>query len=440
MKLPFLSFYHVVTLLALCLLLLQPHSVWAADLTVECSSGNGCSVSGTEPLFGTQDGLWYPGRIVSKTLKLKNAGGQTRTMAIRANRKLPLSLLEQVMHLSVTQSGGGIIWAGSLQDFYDREKVDMGIYNPGVEQEYAVSASMDSQANNNYQGLSSEFDLTLGFWEEEVEPSPSPTPTVTPIPPSSPGPISTPSGTGGGTVLGVTAPVCNDLKPGSAPVLTSAVATGPNEVTLSWIKADDPVTYYLVAFGTEPGVMKYGNPNVGGPNTTAYTVNGLSGGTTYYFRVRAGNGCMPGDFSNELSAIPGGVVLLTTPEGFTEGVLGKQTENKELLEQPGFEPVGQVAGVAVCSEYPYWWWLPLVTQGILMSLYYLFVQKRQKKMMYVVVPVFLTGLSYYIHTILGCNCATGRLCPFYWVFSLLILCMFLASFYLIFRRQTSHSN
>jgi hypothetical protein len=46
--------------------------------------------------------------------------------------------------------------------------------------------------------------------------------------------------------------------------------------------------------------MEYGVPNAGGRETTNYTINGLSAFTTYYFMVRAGNNCMPGDFSNEL--------------------------------------------------------------------------------------------------------------------------------------------
>lgn len=32
----------------------------------------------------------------------------------------------------------------------------------------------------------------------------------------------------------------------------------------------------------------------------SYTINALTPSTTYYFRVRGGNGCMPGDWGNEL--------------------------------------------------------------------------------------------------------------------------------------------
>ncbi|MBI3290205.1 lamin tail domain-containing protein [Candidatus Microgenomates bacterium] len=119
---------------------------------------------------------------------------------------------------------------------------------------------------------------------------------------------------------------CGDTKPGSAPTLVSAVA-GTNSVTLTWSEASGPLTYYLVNYSTAPGVFQYGNPNVGGPGTTSYIVGGLSGNQTYYFKVRAGNSCAPGDYSNEISATPGGIFIESAPAaGFVEGVLGAEKE------------------------------------------------------------------------------------------------------------------
>jgi hypothetical protein len=108
---------------------------------------------------------------------------------------------------------------------------------------------------------------------------------------------------------------CNATKPGSSPSLLGAV-DGTNSVILTWSKAVDPVTKYLVAYGTSTGSIQYGNPNVGGANTTNYTVKGLSGGVRYYFRVKAINDCMPGDFSNEISSLPTGKLLSTPAENF----------------------------------------------------------------------------------------------------------------------------
>ena len=120
-------------------------------------------------------------------------------------------------------------------------------------------------------------------------------------------------------------PQCGDTKPGSAPSLLSAVSSGANQVTLTWSKATDPVTYYLVTFGTHPGEQLYGNPNVGGSDTTSYTVSHLSGGKNYYFKVRAGNGCKPGDYSNEVAGYASGGYLTGIPGGFAPGVLGAKT-------------------------------------------------------------------------------------------------------------------
>lgn len=124
------------------------------------------------------------------------------------------------------------------------------------------------------------------------------------------------------------APTCSDQKPGSAPTLISA-SSEINSVQLNWSKAKDPVTYYLITYGLGPGLQNFGNANVGGADTTSFTIQGLSGGTTYYFKVRAGNGCAPGNFSNELSSTPPGRPVSTPAIGFAPGVLGAKTQTLE---------------------------------------------------------------------------------------------------------------
>ncbi len=107
-------------------------------------------------------------------------------------------------------------------------------------------------------------------------------------------------------------PSCKDSAPTGAPMLRSAVSSGANRITLTWTEAADPVSYYLVAYGTAPGQYTYGNPNVGGRGTTSYTVGSLVNGATYYFVIRAGNGCAPGSYSNELTAVAGGTAQAPT--------------------------------------------------------------------------------------------------------------------------------
>lgn len=118
--------------------------------------------------------------------------------------------------------------------------------------------------------------------------TPTPTPTPSASSGQAPTPIPTPTQNSG----------CQDAKPGSAPIITSAEISNSNEVVINWSKANDPVSYYSVAYGTSQDIIEYGAPNIGDKNTTSYTIGSLSKNTTYYFKVRAGNGCTPGDFSN----------------------------------------------------------------------------------------------------------------------------------------------
>ncbi len=129
----------------------------------------------------------------------------------------------------------------------------------------------------------------------------------------------------------VPAPVCKDQKPQSAPKLLSAVTTGKNQVTLTWSSASGPVTYYLISYGGKPGSSDYGNPNIGGKDTTSYVVKNLSESQTYYFKVRAGNNCAPGEFSNEIAVKAIGDKLLGPAKGFKSGSLG--------LSETKFKPI-----------------------------------------------------------------------------------------------------
>jgi hypothetical protein len=140
------------------------------------------------------------------------------------------------------------------------------------------------------------------------------------------------------------APRCGDSKPVSTPKLLSAKATGRNEVTLHWDKALDPVSYYLVAYSTKAGTLEYGNPNVGDKNTQSYVVKGLDTGKTYYFQVRAGNGCMPGEFSNELAVKVSGDKLNGPARGFKSGVL---SSSKTALK---FKPITEAKPVRLTNS------------------------------------------------------------------------------------------
>lgn len=174
--------------------------------------------------------------------------------------------------------------------------------------------------------------ITVHYVAPTPTPTPTPTSTPTPTPTSTPTPTPTPSSSSGssGSSSSGSSSSCNDSKPSSAPKLIRTEA-GINSVSLVWSEAADPVSYYLVAYGLLSNSPAYGNPNIGGKGTTAYTVNGLAAGVTYYFKIRAGNGCMPGDFSNELSVTPFGTETESNvADNFTEGVLGVESGRIEV--------------------------------------------------------------------------------------------------------------
>ncbi len=188
----------------------------------------------------------------------------------------------------------------------------------------------------------------------------------------------------GEVAAAVSAPVCTDAKPKSAPILLSAVATGLNEVTLTWSGAESPVSYYLIAYGTSSGTFQYGNPNVGGADTTSYIVRNLSGQQIYYFKIRAGNGCMPGDFSNELTVSVSGIIIEEPAEGFAQGILGVEEEEEvkgveeeilgeeiEIPEESGESVLGRSKVIRVIL------WGGAVLGGLI--LIYFFFSKRRKK-------------------------------------------------------------
>lgn len=138
----------------------------------------------------------------------------------------------------------------------------------------------------------------------------------------------------------VGATICSELKPGSTPILTTAQAKSGTQVELTFTKAQDPVTYYAVQYGTQSGTYQFASDNIGNKNTTSYMVNLLAPYTTYFFQVRAGNGCAPGTWSNQISVKTVSLVSRnrlelsqTTFEETNEGNDSNLTESGEQKNQ-----------------------------------------------------------------------------------------------------------
>jgi hypothetical protein len=400
--------------LFLIVLFLKPSTVKAQNLEVTCDGSGSCTLSSTDPLFSIpQDSYWYPGKSIAKTLRITN-NNPTDTTTVSTNAKnlqinsSPCQLDKQLL-LSIVGPAplNSVVWAGSLNAFYQQAPLPLAVFSPSSFGDFIFTVALPIGVGNECQNQTTSFDLLLNFSGETTSPIPTPTPTSTPG--------------GGGAVLGtgVSAPTCNDTIPGGAPTLISAVG-GVNSVTLTWTLASNPVSYYLVTYGTTPGAQTYGNPNIGGQGTTSYTVNGLSGGQTYYFRVRAGNGCMPGPYSNELSTGVGGGVLAGPAAGFIPGVLGTTTQSSpEPIPTP--TAMAQVLGTeCVKNIYPWWIFLVLELAVILLILRRGKINKWKFGKL-IISLVAIAALSQIAHEITGCNCITSIWCSKYVWINLAIL-------------------
>jgi len=395
--------------LFLTVLIAKPNTIKAQDSEVTCDGVSNCTLSPESPLFSlTQDNLWYPGKSVTKTLRITNSS-TTETLTISTNAQNPQideSSCNLDKQLLLTIVGpNSVSWAGSLNDFYQlASPLPLGNFSPNSFGDFIFTVTLPQGTTNECQNQTTSFDLSLNFSAETITPTPSPTSTSAPT-------------SGAVSGAGVSAPVCNDTIPGGAPTLISAVG-GVNSVTLTWTPAPNPVTYYLVTYGTTAGAQTYGNPNVGGAGTKSYTVNGLSGGTTYYFRIRAGNGCMPGPFSNELSTGVGGGIVAGPAAGFIPGVLGVTTQATPV---PTALAVPQVLGTeCVKSKFPWWIFLVLEITAILLIL------RRGKISNWGIGKlgiclIIIAALSQIIHETTGCSCITSTWCSKYLWINLAIL-------------------
>lgn len=98
-------------------------------------------------------------------------------------------------------------------------------------------------------------------------------------------------------------PACGDWPPLNAPRLFQ-IDTTKNSATLYFMPVSNYLSYYYIAYGFKEGDWRFGTQfnstqKIGVVSTT---INCLSPNTTYYFTVRGGNGCAPGNWSNYLSA------------------------------------------------------------------------------------------------------------------------------------------
>ena len=124
-------------------------------------------------------------------------------------------------------------------------------------------------------------------------------------------------------------PTCGNIPPSSAPNLYAASAQDSSSILLYFTDAGDPVSSYSVEYGTAPGNYQYSALSIGSKGTRTYLVSSLLPATTYYFRVRGGNGCATGSWSNEISAKTKGLVSFNQLD-----ITQSELESKPVEETP----------------------------------------------------------------------------------------------------------
>src|SRR3990167_1641399 len=276
---------------------------WVPKVSAVTKQSGTIKLTVDEPLFPSTVS-WYPGLVVSKTITVNNTSGDNKKLSFQAINTNQTGAMATVLYFNVQQNSTNLYGASNsktLQNFWDAGEVKMLDVSGSSTTTLTINIAMNETAGNEYQGKQALFDLNIGFVGEA--------------------PV---------TVTSSSNNTCGDSKPSVPGTLTGAVGPEDGQITLSWGKSTGNFTYFLLAYSDSSSFPpKWGNPDIG--KDVVYTVLGLGTGA-YYFWVRAGNGCMPGDFVGPTkvtisSGAPGSVSGQPAP-GFSSGVLGDTTENE----------------------------------------------------------------------------------------------------------------
>jgi len=261
------------------------------DIVITCSS-SGCFKSSNLPFFNESN--LAPGFSNNQTLKVINNRLNGCNLLFKLNSNSSANLLSSVQTISLV-SDNTVWYSGSLSNLFDKKEHQLGHIDTNQYKDYQWTVSINQTAGNEYQQLTNSFDIDFNFMCDDDN------------------------------NINISDSLCHDTTPSRFPQNVKAFG-GQNSVTLTWEEPSDGFTYYLIAYSEENHAATYGNPNVGGKGTSSYTVNNLSAGTQYFFKIRTGNGCASGPFSAIISATPSGQVIVNPPPAtsFQSSILGVQ--------------------------------------------------------------------------------------------------------------------
>ncbi|NCU33416.1 MAG: hypothetical protein EOM23_10935, partial [Candidatus Moranbacteria bacterium] len=105
-------------------------------------------------------------------------------------------------------------------------------------------------------------------------------------------------------------PTFNTTPPGCTDTVTSAVPdlfeirTNKDTMVLYFSPPSGEYSSFYIAFSRDPNKWEYGTEYNQGyyPGVLKYTIHLLDSNTTYYVKIRPGNGCATGNWSNTMTA------------------------------------------------------------------------------------------------------------------------------------------
>lgn len=339
----------IIISLFLVVLLFVVAGVKAADYNLTCTYSAGCSPS-LSAFFPASE-IWYPGKTLTKTVQFTNNSSVGRKVGVLASQTTTSGDIGQVIDLVITKSDSTVLFSNPLHAFYaSGEVLLLDNLASHASETFSFQATMYSTSGNEYQGMTTQFDLIIGLIS-----SPTPTP-----------------------------PACTDTTP-ATPGSVSLNRINDTEVKVTWRTATDPVTGYRVSWSKDTDTDGDGEGTRSVGKTTETNITGLNlTSYTYYFKVRAVNGCKEGNTTG-IVTIGDGTPTPTpvipppipspTPTGEVEGVSttsGAQGLNNQQASQNGI----MGATTSQCKTY---WWQILLVQTLLFALYLYFAKNINKR-------------------------------------------------------------
>lgn len=190
-------------------------------------------------------------------------------------------------------------YSTAVENAYEESSLYIGHWN-GSSWDDLGNCSVDT-AGNSVTCTTTSFSV-FALFGTPAAPTPSPTPSPTPTPENNSGSGSSNSGSSGGGSLAPSGPqTCNDMPPSSAPYLYEVRRYGTQAEL--YFTPTNPLSEYYVAYGDKADNLIYGFRWDASPTNGAVRVhvNQLDPRKSYTFKVRGGNGCMPGPWSNALT-------------------------------------------------------------------------------------------------------------------------------------------